>query len=171
MTNDFTWHKHIQGFIKQNWSAALLAILASYWSCGWVLDISAHDLLRESILTCLWGASSCTTILPRPCWIPCAGRCGPSPYRADLSLCDFHEFGIFQKVLKGCRSHKDIDAVVVQQFNHPRDFFAEGMYRLVHQCNAWPQCPVSSPLPKTFSKQVSFEQASYMDICWHTDVL
>jgi hypothetical protein len=95
----------------------------------------------------------------------------PSPYRADLSLCDFHEFGIFKKVLKGCRSHKDVDAVVVEWFNHPRDFFAEGMYRQVHQCDALPQCPrgrlltVSSPLPKTFSKQVSFEQASYMDIC------
>jgi hypothetical protein len=96
---------------------------------------------------------------------------GPSPYRANLSLSDFHEFGIFEKVLKGCRSHKDIDAVVLQWFNHPRDFFAEGMYRLVHQCDALPQCPrrllltVSSPSLKTFSKQVTFEQASYVDIC------
>jgi hypothetical protein len=57
-------------------------------------------------------------------------------------------FSPLKKVLKGCRfgSDKDVKITVVQWFQQPREFSAEGIHQLVHQ---WDTC--SPPMETIFN--------------------
>jgi hypothetical protein len=79
-------------------------------------------------------------------------------------IAQFHVFGSLKKALTSCRFglYEGVMAVVVQQIQQSREFFAVGMHQLVCQWDASPQSPlglITSTPPRAIPKRVSFEQA------------
>jgi hypothetical protein len=102
--------------------------------------------------------------------MPCNGEVlGHTAYIPDLLLCDFHILEPLKKVLKGHTFTLDDtvqEAVVKWLRQQPKEFFADGIYRLVHQWDSSLNAcgdflTVAIPSPVSILEQVSFEHALY----------